>query len=156
MAPLFIPADGQSSFILSPNSILTAARAIITTRHIRDNYIGSHHTRKTAIIVSAIFLGSVLMFAIICKIIERATSTSGREPPGQPSGHVYGHDEAGSHELTLLGSGRERPNSQQAEHGTSNGPKSTGQNAVARPTPVVTRQSDRQNESPPPPPCKQL
>lgn len=163
MAPLFTPADGQSSSILPSNSILAAARAIIATRATwatpaPDTSNGSHHTRRTATIIVTIIVVAFVVFPLVLAIINRVTDRTipGMETPRMPSGHVYGHDEAGSHQLTRLRSGRERPNRQQAEDRASNGSESTGQNTVARPTPVVTRDSDGQEESQPPPPCKQL
>lgn len=154
MAPIFTPADGQS--IMPPsNNIPAAVRTIIATRAVPDISNESNHPRtKVILVIVFTIFGFAFMFAIIMRIVERAMS--GTEPPRMPLGHVYGHNEAGSHELTRLRSRRERPNRQQAEDRASNGPESTGQNVVARPTPVVTRHSDRQEGSPSPPPCKQL
>lgn len=157
MAPLITPAHGKLIMPPSTNNISAAVGAIIATRAIPDDSDQSNTDgNKTTMIILFTFFGFAILASFFLGFTGRITS--GFAPRRMPSGHVYGNNAAGSRALNRLRSGRrlERPNRQQAEDHASNGPESTGQNAVARPTPVITRHSDRQEESPPPPACKQL
>lgn len=115
----------------------------------------ARHVTIGAITVLGIFFTCLFVYCM-CRTGGKAAGVPDLEAdPALAPGHVYGHNnESTSYVLGTLRSDRRsgRPSFQHVEDRAS-GNRYTGGSTVARPAPAVTRHSDVDDETPPPP-CK--
>lgn len=159
MAPIIPPVSAGNRPLRMRifDNTSVAGRAVIAARSIPD-FSREHPIATTTTIVAMIIVFGLIFLFLTFRGIGR--SMSRRPPPAMPSGHVYGHDEAGSHALTTLSPQRsgERPYAREIENRQSGGAVSGGPSIapfpIEAPVPVLSRTSQGQDESPPP--CKHL